>query len=44
MLNGGLLNVMVEVEVLDVVLLGSILTIFVDDGEISITRGAALKR
>mgnify|MGYP000096934793 CR=1 FL=1 len=41
MLNGGLLNVMVEVEVLDVELLGSILTIFVDDGEISSARGAA---
>ena len=41
MLNGGLLNVMVEVEVLDVELLGSILTIFVDDVEISIARGAA---
>jgi len=41
MLNGGLLNVMVEVEVLDVELLGSILTIFVGDGEISTARGAA---
>jgi hypothetical protein len=41
MLNGGLLNVMVEVEVLDVELLGSILTIFVGDGEISTTRGVA---
>jgi hypothetical protein len=41
MLNGGLLNVMVEVEVLDVELLGSILTIFVDDGEISTARVAA---
>jgi hypothetical protein len=40
-LNGGLLNVMVEVEVLDVELLGSILTIFVGDGEISTTRGVA---
>lgn len=41
MLNGGLLNVMVEVEVLDVELLGSILTIFVGDGEIFTARGAA---
>ncbi len=41
MLNGGLLIVTVEVEVLDVELLGSILTIFVDDGEISTARGAA---
>jgi hypothetical protein len=41
MLNGGLLNVMVEVEVLDVELLGSILTIFVDAGGISTARGAA---
>jgi len=40
-LNGGLLNVMVEVEVLDVELLGSILRIFVGDGEISTTRGVA---
>ena len=41
MLTGGLLIATVEVAVLDVVLLGSILTIFVDDGEISITRGEA---
>lgn len=41
MLNGGLLKVMVEAGVLDVELIGSILTIFVDDEEISTARGAA---
>ena len=41
MLNGGPLIAAIEVAVLEVELLGSILTIFVDDGEISSARGAA---
>ena len=41
MLNGGLLIATIEVEVLDVEIVGSFFTAFVDDGEISSVRGAA---